>query len=174
MINLKLPFWNSRGNSIPLVRAAQLFWQKIETSLRWFLTQSDPDTCTEAKLKLIAWERGITRFDGEPLWLFRLRTKHAFINSQDAGSVAGIKRIFSRLGIGYVEVDERVSGSDWDVIVLRMSDGQLSQNTTLLKVLIEQYGRTCRRYEFNVITTTDVYMATIEANNNWALDSASF
>jgi hypothetical protein len=174
MIKLDLPFWSNRGNSIPLIKAAQLYWEKIETCLRWQLTQTNPDTCTEGVLKLIAWQRDIERFDGEPLWLFRVRVKYAYINAVDAGSVAGIKRIFQRLGIGYVEVQERVGGKDWDVIVLRLSDGQLSQNATLLKVLIDQYGRTCRRYEFDVITNISINVAAIEFNNSWILDKASY
>src|SRR6218665_501129 len=116
MINLKLPFWEALGNSIPLVKDAQKYWAQIETSLRWLLTQTDPESCTESILKMIAWQRDITRFDGEPLWLFRRRVKYAFINVVDAGSVAGFKRIFERLGIGYIEVEERVEGRDWDVI----------------------------------------------------------
>lgn len=174
MIKLKLPFWEALGTSIPLVKAAQKYWEQIETSLRWLLTQTDPETCTENILKMIAWQRDITRFDGEPLWLFRRRVKYAFINVVDAGSVAGFKRIFERLGIGYIEVNERVEGRDWDVIVLNLSDNQLSQNAELLRVLIEQYGRTCRRYEFQVITSVVVDIATIDFNNTWAIDRASY
>ena len=174
MFNLKLPFWNSRGNSVPLVRAAQLFWQKIEDSLRWLLTQNDAEHCTESVLKLLAWQRDITRFDGEPLWLFRRRVQYAFINSIDAGSVAGFKRIFERLGVGYIEVQERVEGRDWDVIVLHVSDNQLSQNSALLRVLIEQYGRTCRRYQFEVISSVVIEIATLEFNNTWSIDKARY
>lgn len=174
MLKLKLPFWESLGNSIPLVKAAQNYWESIETSLRWLLTQTDPETCTESILKMIAWQRDITRFNNEPLWLFRRRVKYAFINAVDAGSVAGFKRIFERLGIGYVEINERVEGRDWDVIVLNLSDNQLSQNSELLRVLIEQYGRTCRRYQFEVISNVVIDIATIEFNNMWSIDRASY
>lgn len=174
MIKLDLPFWSNKGASLPLIKTAQLFWEKVEQGLRWPLTQMDPETCTQGVLNLIAWQRDITRFGSEPLWLYRLRVKYAYANAVDAGSVAGIKRIFTRLGVGYVEVEERAPGRDWDVIVLRLSDNQLSQNTALLKVLIEQYGRTCRRYEFDVITSVGIDCATIEFNNTWTLDSASY
>lgn len=173
MIKLDLSFWSNKGNSIPLIKAAQGYWDSVAKSLLWPLTQTDPLTCTETILNFIAYQRDITRFDGEPLWLYRLRVKHAFINAKDAGSVAGIKRIFTRLGVGYVEVDERNAARDWDVIVLRVSDSQLSQNADLLRVLVEQYGRTCRRYEFEVITSVTVDCAVIEFNNSWSLDSAS-
>lgn len=174
MIKLDLPFWNNKGASIPLIKMAQSYWEKIEAGLRWPLTQLDPLTCPLSILNFIAWQRDIERFAGEPLWLFRTRVKYAFANAQDAGSVVGIKRIFQRLGIGYVEVLERVDGKDWDVIVFNMNDNQLSQNTALLKVLVEQYGRTCRRYEFNVITPLGLDVVTIDLNNTWTLDSASF
>lgn len=174
MIKLDLPFWNNKGTSIPLIKMAQGYWEKAEQGLRWPLTQLDVETCTVGVLKMIAWQRDIDRFAGEPLWLFRLRVKYAHVNARDAGSVAGIKRIFARLGVGYVEVHERVPDKDWDVIVLRLSDNQLSQNPQLLQVMVEQYGRTCRRYEFDVITSIGVDIATIEFNNDWALDGAQF
>lgn len=174
MIKLDLPFWSNQGNSLPLIKAAQLYWEKISTSLMWPLTQTDPETCTLGILNFIAWQRDITRFNNEPLALFRLRVKYAYINALDAGSVAGIKRIFVRLGIGYVEIEERAPDKDWDVIILRLSDNQLSQNSALLKVLIEQYGRTCRRYEFDVISVVAINCATIDFSNNWIIDKAKY
>lgn len=78
--------------------------------------------------------------------------KFAFINAVDAGSTAGLKRILQRLGVGYVEINERLPDRDWDVVLLRLSDSQLSQNPELMRVLIQQYGRTCRRYDFVTIT----------------------
>lgn len=174
MIKIDLPFWSNQGNSLPLIRAAQKYWEKIETCLLWPLTQTDPETCTPGILNFIAWQRDITRFASEPLSLFRLRVKYAYINAKDAGSVAGIKRIFVRLGIGYVEVEEREIDKEWDVIVIRLSDAQLSQNSALLKVLIEQYGRTCRRYEFYVVSVVEIFTATIDFNNNWIMDKAKY
>lgn len=174
MINLKLPFWNDKGHSPSLVNTAQRYWEKIEAGLRWILTQSDPETCTLAVLNLMAWQRDISRFKGEPTPLFRKRVRFAYVNATDAGSVAGIKRIFLRLGVGYVEVEERAQGKDWDVIILRLSDGQLANNTELLKVLIQQYGRTCRRYEFETIANVDIEIGLAEFSNEWSFDVASF
>lgn len=173
MIKLNLPFWNNKGNSIPLIKAAQRYWERVESGLLWPFTQTDPETCTLTILNFLAYQRDITRFDSEPLWLYRRRVKYAYANAIDAGSVIGIKRIFERLGIGYVEVDERAADRDWDVIIVRLSDGQLSQNATLLRVLVEMYGRTCRRYEFEVITSVGLDIAVIEFNNTWHIDIAS-
>ncbi len=103
-------------------------------------------------LNLLAWQRDIQRFEGEPESLYRLRVKYAFINAVDAGNTAGFVRIFERLGVGYVEVQERVPGQDWDIVMLHLTDSQLSENPVLLRVLMQQYGRTCRRYDFVTIT----------------------
>lgn len=174
MIKLDLNFWSNKGKSIPLIKLCQKWWEKVETGLRWPLTQVDPMTCTLDVLNLIAWQRDVERFGTEPLWLYRARVKYAHVNARDAGSIIGIKRIFTRLGVGYVEVDERMVGKDWDVITLRLTDGQLAQNGELLKVLIEKYGRTCRRYEFETINSVDIELATIEFDNSWTFDVASF
>lgn len=84
--------------------------------------------------------------------LFRKRVAFAFVNARDAGSVEGFINIFERLGIGYVELFERQPDIDWDVILVRVTDSQIADNTQLLIQIIRQYGRTCRRYQFEVIT----------------------
>jgi len=117
------------------------------------LRQFDPLTCIEPVLNLIAYDRDITRFSGEPLSLFRKRVAYAFINARDAGSVEGFINIFERLGIGYVELVERQPDIDWDVIMVRVTDSQIADNTQLMIQIIRQYGRTCRRYQFEVITS---------------------
>ncbi len=75
------------------------------------------------------------------------------MNARDAGSVEGFISIFERLGIGYVELMERQPGIDWDVIQVRVTDSQIATNTQLMIQIIRQYGRTCRRYQFEVITS---------------------
>ncbi|PXC05883.1 phage tail protein, partial [Pseudomonas aeruginosa] len=152
MIKLKLPFWLDGPELAKLTRAAQAWWEKAEDQLRWPLLQLDAETCHITILDLLAWQRDISRFRGEPENLYRLRVKHAFVNAVDAGSVAGVKRILQRLGVGYVEIEERMPGRDWDVVLLQLTDSQLSANPELLRVLIQQYGRTCRRYDFQTIT----------------------
>lgn len=173
MIEIKLPFWLSGTELTKLKLAAQAYWEKVEGWLGWHLEQRDPDTCTEDVLYLLAFERDIERIKDEPLSLFRLRVKYALVNAQDAGSVAGLKRIFVRLGIGAVTVIERAPGKDWDVILLELTDQQLSSNQALLQRLVEQYGRTCRRYEFNLITPVDLGVAVKEFGHDWYYDSGS-
>ena len=151
-MKLTLPAWLAKVETEKLRAAGQSFWDTIAGWLAWPLTQMDAETCVEGILDLLAYQRNIERFDGEDLALYRLRVKHAFINSVDSGSIAGIKKIFIRLGIGFIQIQERAPGKDWDIIVINMDDNQLSQNPELIRLLMTKYGRTCRRYE---ITTND-------------------
>ncbi|MNM23668.1 Phage tail protein [compost metagenome] len=166
MIKLSLRFWLGGPELEKLTAAAQSWWEKVEGWLRWPLLQLDADTCHLVVLDLLAWQRDITRFKGEPEALYRLRVKYAFINAVDAGSTAGMKRILQRLGVGYVEIEERMPDRDWDVVLLRFSDTQLSQNPELLRVLIQQYGRTCRRYDFVTLTPVTLRVAVVDFNDD--------
>jgi len=166
MIKLSLPFWLGGTELGKLTTAAQSWWEKVEEWLHWPLLQLDADTCHLTVLDLLAWQRDITRFKDEPESLYRLRVKFAFINAVDAGSTAGMKRILQRLGVGYVEIEERMPDRDWDVVLLRFSDTQLSQNPELLRVLIQQYGRTCRRYDFVTITPVPLRIALVDFNDD--------
>lgn len=134
------------------------YWRALRRWLLYPLAQLDPMACSEKLLDVLAWDRDITRFKDEPSSLFRRRVKFAFVNARDAGEKAGFIRIFQRLGVGVVEIDERTPGRDWDIITIRLSDSQLSDNTTLLEQLLKQYGRTCRRYEYQIISTTTIQM----------------
>ena len=154
----KAPWWED-GKTIAdgvkepafLAKGIMAFWRRMRGWLLQPLAQQDPLTCSEAMLALLAWERDITRFRGEPLALFRTRVKYAFINAQDSGEVAGFKRIFERLGIGWCELHERQDGTPWDVITIEVADSAMTQNQQLMETLIQHYGRTCRRYRFQVL-----------------------
>lgn len=172
MRKLALPVWLNRGTAKQLAEFLHTWWETVETWVQMPLGQIDPDTCTLGLLNLLAWGRNVKRFAGEPESLYRLRVKYAFINAVDAGSVAGIKRIFERLGVGYVEVLERQPGKDWDVIILELSDALLSQNQALLKLLLAKYGRTCRRYEFNIISPVGLGISGHEFDHTWYYDEA--
>lgn len=148
-----LPSWMNQGEPNKLLKTARRFLAEVNGWITWPLNQFDPLTCTPALLNLLAYDRDITRFDGEPLSLFRKRVAYAFVNARDAGSVEGFINIFERLGIGYVELRERQPDIDWDVILVRVTDSQIADNTQLLIQIIRQYGRTCRRYQFEVITS---------------------
>lgn len=158
MIKINLPIWMRKGEPLTLARISKLWWEKIYQWIQYPLEQRDIDTCDETILSLLAYQRDIERFENEPLNLFRLRVKYAFINARDSGSIAGFIAIFERLGIGYVELLERQPDIDWDVIIVRVTDSQISGNSELLMSIIRQYGRTCRRYQYEVITSTGLYI----------------
>lgn len=166
MIKLKLPFWLAGKELSSLKAASQSWWNKVEGWLQWPLLQMDAETCHLIVLDLLAWQRDISRFKDEPESLYRLRVKFAFINAVDAGSTAGLKRILHRLGVGYVEIEERLPDRDWDVVLLRLSDSQLSKSPELLRVLIQQYGRTCRRYDFVTITPVSLRIVAVDFNDD--------
>lgn len=155
-INL-LPWWMSgkkarHPDQEPSLLSAGVhsFWQHLRSYLLYPLQQTDPLSCDTRLLSLLAWDRGIKRFKTEPLTLFRKRVKYAYVNAQDAGEAAGFKRIFERLDVGIVSVRERQPDTPWDVIIIELSDGELAQKQELVNTLIEHYGRTCRRYRFEV------------------------
>ena len=153
---ITLPVWMNRGEPLTLAHAAQTWWERVHGWLTFPLAQIDVDTCDEQLLGLLAYQRDINRFPGESLGLFRLRVKYAFVNALDAGSLAGFARIFARLEIGEIAQLERQLWLDWDVILLRINDEQLSRDNALMMHLVRQYGRTCRRYFFDVLTQTPV------------------
>lgn len=166
MIKLDLPFWLHGSEPTKIKAAAQAWWERVEDWMRWPLAQMDAETCHLTVLDMLAWQRDITRFKGEPESLYRLRVKYAFVNAVDAGSTAGLKRILVRLGVGYIEIEERMPDRDWDVVLLRLSDSQLSQNPELLRVIVQQYGRTCRRYDFVTITRVAMHMTVADFNDD--------
>jgi hypothetical protein len=172
MVEIKLPFWLGGDQFDHLITAAKSWWQQAQDWIYWPLEQTDPLTCTVGILDLIAFSRDIERFADEPLSLYRKRVKYALINAQDAGSKAGFIRIFERLGIGYLEIDERVDATDWDVILLYLSDSQLAENVDLLGHIIRKYGRTCRRYQLTVINPIELLVENYETGGQWDYDVA--
>jgi hypothetical protein len=151
-MKINLPVWMNKGDTLTLAHASKIWWERVYSWLAFPLAQIDVDTCDERLLSLLAYQRDIDRFPGEPLALLRLRVKWAFVNAEDAGSKAGFARIFERLEIGKIQQLERQFWLDWDVILLRINDEQLSRGNALMMRLVRQYGRTCRRYFFDVLT----------------------
>jgi len=153
---ITLPSWMNKGEPKKLAAACATFWVKVKGWISFPLQQTDPETCTVQILNLLAYQRDIERFEGEPLWLYRLRVKYAFLNAQDSGGLIGFANIFERLQIGDVQQLERQPGIDWDVIIIRVNDNQLAANATLMNEIIRKYGRTCRRYRFEVLNVAKI------------------
>src|SRR5215475_7771900 len=89
LASMVLPSWMDKGEPQKLLKAVQIFWAKVYSGITWPMRQFDPLACTGTILNLIAWDRDISRFNGEPLRLFRRRVAYAFVNAADAGSVEG-------------------------------------------------------------------------------------
>lgn len=169
MMKIKLPFWLDRKGS-EINKIKQLFenwWQFSLEYLKFLSGLTSEDDCSEKILYLIAYQRDITRFNNEPIELFRKRVKYALINAKEAGSTQGFKNIFKRLGVGYVELEERFDETNWDVIKIKITDGQIAKNPDLLNQIIRQYGRTCRRYTFEVLINQEITLVHGEFNNNY-------
>lgn len=143
---------------------------QVRSWLELSLAQQNPLECNEELLELIAWERRLIRLPDEPLEIYRKRINFAFVNERDAGSAIGLKRIFERLGVGFVSIEERSPLREWDVVSLNVDDDRLSTNSELLAELIRLYGRTCRRYEFTTTTKTDLQISA----NSFSGDSATY
>ncbi|MDK2956534.1 MAG: hypothetical protein PWQ57_2030 [Desulfovibrionales bacterium] len=167
-----LPFWMAGETAVRLADAAANWFDLLRGWAQWPARQMDPESCAESVLSLLAWQRDIDRFDGEPLALFRKRVAYAYANARDAGSAIGFKRIFERLGVGYVELDERMDGRDWDIVAVRLTDSQLAGNQALLSEIIQHYGRTCRRYEWTVITPAPCGVRAVEFGAGYTLERA--
>ena len=170
MIDIVLSFWLKSTENIALKNAVTIWWKRVESWLMWPLEQKDPLTANMSIVNLLAWERNIQRFTSEPEPLYRKRVKYALINAKEAGSTAGFTAIFKRLGVGDLELIERSDPNDWDIISLRLSDSQVSENTDLLMSIVQLYGRTCRRYELAVFTTIGVQIEVHDVSHSWDLD----
>ena len=143
-----LPFWMDGEEARKICRAARAFFQRLGEAAIWPARQCNPLECTPEVLDIIAWQRCVTRYPGEPERLYRLRVAHAYANARDAGQTAGWARIFERLELGDVTLRERVPGQDWDRVGILADDSQFPDQQNVLEIIVEDYGRTCRRYYF--------------------------
>lgn len=173
-LKIHLPVWMNKGDPARLASAAVRHWETMYQWLKFPIMQFDPLTCDERLLFLYAYQRDVRRLNSEPLSLYRKRIKYAYINAVDSGSVIGFKNIFERLGIGTVQILERQNGYDWDVIILRLSDNQLTNNRELLTDIIRQYGRTCRRYFFEIVHVQPMRFKCGNFNNNQHYNGSNF
>ena len=146
--SFNLPFWMDGTEARKLADAARIWFSRLGVWAELPLSQSDPLSCTERVLVLLAWQRGIGRVAGETDRSYRLRVAHAYANGRDAGQTEGWKRIFQRLELGTLELEERVPGQDWDIIGVLIPDDVLGPNQPVIERIVDDYGRTCRRYRF--------------------------
>ena len=147
MTEISLKFWHGGSRLQTLRQAAERWWrEQAESWLRLPAIRMDMLTADRRVVDLVAWERGIEPIPGETERLYRLRVHHAFVNALDAGTPAGMQRIFARLEIPIFEIEERMDDADWDMISITMGMEDYQSYNTLLQALFGQYGRTCRRW----------------------------
>uniref|UniRef100_A6VSS7 Phage tail protein n=1 Tax=Marinomonas sp. (strain MWYL1) TaxID=400668 RepID=A6VSS7_MARMS len=147
-----LPVWLKNGPEVTkLADAFGEYWDKVEGWIKTPLSQLDAETCHITVLKLMAYQRDVNRFAGEPDDLFRKRVAFAVQNAQSAGSPKGFKEIFERFDLPLLGQIERDPEKDWDVITLWLGDSTITKNPELGQYLVRQYGRTCRRYHFLLV-----------------------
>lgn len=162
---IKISFWMAAGNTVALVKTLNRWFQYIRDLLHWPVQQYDLETAPLFIVDMIAEERDVQRYRGEPESLYRSRVIHAYQNARDAGTVAGFKAIWARCGLGECEIVERIPGEDWDIVQLWSDVQIIADNPELIRILIEKYGRTCRRYQIasrakiNAGTTSGVLTA---------------
>lgn len=145
---INLRYWMGRGEIAKFARAMRNYWGHVKAAFEMPLQQHDPLTAPMALVSILAWQRGVEKLGQEPESLFRIRVAHAYGFSRDAGSVSGWEDMFEKLGYPHIVQDERLTNVDWDVISLKIRDGDLSDIPDLLDTVVRQYGRTCRRYQY--------------------------
>jgi hypothetical protein len=161
-----IPFWMEGAETGALARAAHAWFTMLGTVATLPARQLAPMTCSLRVLDLLAWQRNVTPYAGEPERLYRLRVNHAYANARDAGSVEGWRRIFDRLELGAVQLEERVDGQDWDIIGVVVDDAAFPDQQNVLEIIVQEYGRTCRRYRFISRITQAVRIAAATFDNN--------
>lgn len=98
LASLALPSWMNKGEPLALLKTARMFWAEVYGWITWPLRQFEPLTCIEPVLNLIAYDRDITRFSGEPLTVCRkTRTERVEMNFsvfQFHGCAKGLRKKF--------------------------------------------------------------------------------
>ncbi|MGF1842451.1 phage tail protein [Vibrio clamense] len=145
---INLRYWMGRGELAKFARAMRNYWEHVKAAFEMPLQQHDPLTAPIALVNILAWQRGVEKLGQEPEELFRIRVAHAYGFSRDAGSVSGWEEMFEKLGYPHIAQDERLVNVDWDVVSLKIRDGDLTKVPKLLDTVVRQYGRTCRRYQY--------------------------
>lgn len=150
----KLPIWMDGEKAQGLRSLSMRWWEQCLTWLQAPLTLGDALTAPLAIVDLLAYQRDIDRYPNEPERLYRLRVHHALINAQDAGTRAGMERIFTRLEMPVYGLAERLAGYDWDMIKVAATLADYLQAADALHIVMSAYRRTCRRWLLEVQAPT--------------------
>lgn len=147
-INLK--WWMGQGELAKLARAFTNYWQIVQRALEFPLQKHDAKNAPIAIVDLLAWQRDVQRLEKEPESIYRTRVANAYSFARHGGETRGFYRMFETLGVGWCEIKERQDAAQWDVVTIETGAGDIANKSYLMNAIIRQYGRTCRRYQFNV------------------------
>lgn len=150
----KLPIWMDGNNAQGLRSLSMRWWEQCLTWLQAPQTLGDALTAPLAVVDLLAYQRNVDRYPSEPERLYRLRVNHALINARDAGTRAGMERIFARLEMPVYALAERLAGYDWDMIKVEATLADYLHAADLLHIVMQAYRRTCRRWLLEVQAPT--------------------
>ncbi|EGQ8192705.1 MULTISPECIES: phage tail protein [Vibrio] len=170
---INLRYWMGRGELAKFARAMRNYWEHVRAAFEMPLQQHDPLTAPMALVNILAWQREVERLGQEPEALFRIRVAHAYGFARDAGSIAGWEEMFTKLGYPHITQDERLDNVDWDVISLKIKDGDLTNVPKLIDTVIRQYGRTCRRYQYTTYSDAHVGVNSLSANASYSTSKVS-
>lgn len=142
----KLPIWMDGSRATALKRTAERWWEQVFAWLQAPHELGDAMTAPLALVDLLAYQRNVDRQPNETEHLYRLRVHHALINARDAGTRAGMQRIFERLEMPVYGLAERLAGYDWDMIKLEATLADYIRAADALHLVLQAYRRTCRRW----------------------------
>ena len=150
----KLAVWLHGNRVSALSSVAMRWWEQCADWLRIPLSFGDVMTAPLAIVDLYAYQRGITRSALDTERRYRLKVHHALRNAHDAGTLAGMVRIFERLELPAYGLTDRLAGYDWDVVAVDMDVRELDSQRPYLMDIWGLYGRTCRRFAMRGVTVT--------------------
>ncbi|MFA0085338.1 hypothetical protein [Vibrio sp. 10N.261.51.F12] len=171
--NLTLKHWMGKGELYKLGNALLGYWSRIKAILEWPLQQLDPMVAPIEFVDLIAWQRDIERLPKEPEQIYRIRVNFAYSFAAGGGSEVGWEDMFAKLGYPHIKIDERLNYYPWDIVSVKVKDGDINDVPGLMDAIVRQYGRTCRRYSFDVTSTANFHVSVAEFSHTHETYSAS-
>ncbi|MEZ9124929.1 hypothetical protein AB4098_22240 [Vibrio cyclitrophicus] len=169
----KLKHWMGKGEILKLANVLLGYWDAIKAVLEWPLQQLDPMVAPIEFVDLIAWQRDIERLPEEPEEIYRIRVNFAYSFAAGGGSEVGWEDMFAKLGYPHIKIDERLNYYPWDIVSVKVNDGDINDVPGLMDAIVRQYGRTCRRYSFDVTTTANFHVSVAEFSHTHETYSAS-
>lgn len=163
-----LPLWMKKVKEGEIYKIGKVIELLINDLSGWYqeaAIQLNIDTCHDEIVDLYAWESHLYQVRGESKDLFRLRVKNAFLTAQESGYKHGLEKILTEHGVSNFTVQERVPGEDWDKIYIEFDNEELlNVPSEVLDQILQEWGRTCRRYITSFIekTSNDILMGSVE------------